>query len=201
MDSAIQDYRDFYARFITASSGSSSERLVVAFASIAGVGELLSAGGKSVDALLAWVRAMDKRVALMTSVCTSAAILARSGVLDGYPATTNHAAFGWVTAFGPKVLWDNVCRVFFRPAVLVIARTPRGGSRWRHKAAWGKSQAARGRVRWGGEGRSGAAEQPRIPPARVGNSVGREQNTGQGCEGGNVSAALVRVRARNRKAL
>ncbi len=75
-----------------------------------GVGALLSAAGPSVDSLLGWVRAMDKRVALMTAVCTGAAILARSGLLDGYPAATNHAAFGWVTTFGPKVLWDNVSR-------------------------------------------------------------------------------------------
>src|SRR5258708_6180516 len=35
MDSAIQDDRDFYARFIVACSGSSNERLVEAFSSIA----------------------------------------------------------------------------------------------------------------------------------------------------------------------
>jgi transcriptional regulator GlxA family with amidase domain len=64
----------------------------------------------TVESLAAWVREMDKRVALMTSVCTGAAILARSGVLDGRPAATNHAAFGWVATFGPGVLWDNVSR-------------------------------------------------------------------------------------------
>ena len=46
----------------------------------------------------------------MTSVCTGAAVLARAGVLDGRPAATNHAAFEWVTRFGPRVLWDNVAR-------------------------------------------------------------------------------------------
>jgi putative intracellular protease/amidase len=65
---------------------------------------------QAVESLVAWVRAMDQRVALMTSVCTGAAILARSGVLDGLPAATNHAAFAWVTTLGPKVLWDNVAR-------------------------------------------------------------------------------------------
>jgi transcriptional regulator GlxA family with amidase domain len=65
---------------------------------------------KAVDALVAWVQAMDKRVPLMTSVCTGAAILARAGVLDGVPAATNHQAFAWVTGFGPRVLWDNVAR-------------------------------------------------------------------------------------------
>lgn len=73
-------------------------------------GPLVEPDSPAVQDLLAWVRAMDKRVALMTSVCTGAAVLAYSGVLDGKPAATNHAAFGWVTKFGPKVLWDNVSR-------------------------------------------------------------------------------------------
>jgi len=61
-------------------------------------------------ALLDWVRAMDGRVQLMTSVCTGAAVLASSGLLDGRPAATNHQAFGWVAGFGPRVHWDNVSR-------------------------------------------------------------------------------------------
>jgi putative intracellular protease/amidase len=65
---------------------------------------------KAVKALVDWVKAMDKRVKLMTSVCTGAAILAHAGLLDDKPATTNHAAFAWVTQFGPRVLWDNVSR-------------------------------------------------------------------------------------------
>jgi putative intracellular protease/amidase len=62
------------------------------------------------QALIDWVRAMDRRVELMTSVCTGAAILAFAGILDGKPAATNHAAFAWVTSLGPRVLWDNVSR-------------------------------------------------------------------------------------------
>jgi putative intracellular protease/amidase len=61
-------------------------------------------------ALIDWVKAMDQRVKLMTSVCTGAAVLASAGLLDGKPATTNHQAFAWVTSLGPKVLWDNVSR-------------------------------------------------------------------------------------------
>jgi putative intracellular protease/amidase len=61
-------------------------------------------------ATLDWVRAMDKRVRIMASVCTGAAILAKCGLLDGLPAATNHAAFGWVIGFGPRVLWDSVAR-------------------------------------------------------------------------------------------
>lgn len=71
---------------------------------------LATAKPATVEALMAWVRAMDKRVPLMTSVCTGAAVLARAGLLDGLPATTNHQAFASVTAYGPRVLWDNVSR-------------------------------------------------------------------------------------------
>lgn len=76
-----------------------------------GVGQLLDEGHpQSVDALVDWVKAMDARVQLMTSVCTGAAVLARAGLLDGRPAATNHQAFAWVTQFGPRVHWDNVAR-------------------------------------------------------------------------------------------
>jgi len=61
-------------------------------------------------ALVEWVRRADEGVALMTSVCTGAAILARAGLLDGRHAATNHAAFAWVTSQGPRVLWDSVSR-------------------------------------------------------------------------------------------
>ena len=63
-----------------------------------------------VEYLIDWVEAMDKRVKLMTSVCTGAAVLAHAGLLDDKPAATNHQAFTWVTQFGPRVLWDNVSR-------------------------------------------------------------------------------------------
>jgi transcriptional regulator GlxA family with amidase domain len=65
---------------------------------------------KAVARLIDWMRAMDKRVRIMASVCTGAAVLARCGFLDGLPAATNHSAFGWVAQHGPRVLWDNVAR-------------------------------------------------------------------------------------------
>ena len=65
---------------------------------------------KSVAALLDWMRAMDKRVRIMASVCTGAAVLARCGFLDGLPAATNHNAFALVAQEGPRVLWDSVSR-------------------------------------------------------------------------------------------
>jgi putative intracellular protease/amidase len=60
--------------------------------------------------LLDWVRLMDERVLILSSVCTGAAILAATGLLDGKPAATNHASFAWVTGVGPRVQWDNVAR-------------------------------------------------------------------------------------------
>jgi putative intracellular protease/amidase len=60
--------------------------------------------------LIKWMRAMDKRVRIMASVCTGAAVLATCGFLDGLPAATNHGAFGWVVQHGPRVLWDSVAR-------------------------------------------------------------------------------------------
>ena len=65
---------------------------------------------KSVAALIEWMRAMNKKVRVMASVCTGAAVLAKCGFLDGLPAATNHSAFGWVSGHGPLVLWDSVAR-------------------------------------------------------------------------------------------
>ncbi|MHC2282124.1 transcriptional regulator GlxA family with amidase domain [Bradyrhizobium diazoefficiens] len=63
-----------------------------------------------VAALLDWVKQMDGKVKLMTSVCTGAAVLARAGLLNGLPAATNHGSFSWVAQQGPKVRWDSVSR-------------------------------------------------------------------------------------------
>ena len=63
-----------------------------------------------VATLLDWVREMDGKVKLMSSVCTGAAVLARAGLLNGLPAATNHSAFAWVADQGPLVLWDSVSR-------------------------------------------------------------------------------------------
>ena len=65
---------------------------------------------KGVAALLDWMRAMDKKVRIMASVCTGAAVLAKCGFLDGLPAATNHGVFARMAQQGPRVLWDNVAR-------------------------------------------------------------------------------------------
>jgi putative intracellular protease/amidase len=77
---------------------------------------LMVPGGGGTEALLndravlKWMRAMNKEVGIMASVCTGAAVLAKCGFLDGLPAATNHASFAWVAQHGPGVLWDNVAR-------------------------------------------------------------------------------------------
>ncbi|MFZ3270970.1 MAG: DJ-1/PfpI family protein [Mycobacterium sp.] len=64
-----------------------------------------------VDTLLGWIRLMDEGVPIMASVCIGAAVLAKSGLLDGVPAATNHSALDWIQAhYGPRVLWDYVAR-------------------------------------------------------------------------------------------
>jgi transcriptional regulator GlxA family with amidase domain len=65
---------------------------------------------QGVAMLIEWMRAMDKKVRIMASVCTGAAVLAKCGLLDGLPAATNHSALSWVAPHGPKVLWDSVAR-------------------------------------------------------------------------------------------
>jgi putative intracellular protease/amidase len=60
--------------------------------------------------VLDFLTAMDGKVGIMASVCTGAALLAKLLLLDGKPATTNHAAFDWVRQYGPRVLWNNVSR-------------------------------------------------------------------------------------------
>lgn len=64
----------------------------------------------AVKALIEWMGAMDRKVGIMASVCTGAAVLAKCGFLDGLPAATNHASFDTVASYGPRVLWDNISR-------------------------------------------------------------------------------------------
>jgi transcriptional regulator GlxA family with amidase domain len=67
---------------------------------------------KEVDntAITRWVAERAVGAERVMSVCTGAAILARSGVLDGRRATTNKVAFQWVVGQGPRVEWVKEAR-------------------------------------------------------------------------------------------
>jgi len=56
-------------------------------------------------AFLSWLRAWATPASVVTSVCTGSAVLAAAGLLDGYRATSNKAAFGWVREQSKKVDW------------------------------------------------------------------------------------------------
>lgn len=54
--------------------------------------------------------AASHRARITTTVCTGSALLAKTGVLDGRPATSNKIAWDWVTQQGPRVLWKRKAR-------------------------------------------------------------------------------------------
>jgi transcriptional regulator GlxA family with amidase domain len=54
--------------------------------------------------------AASQRARITTTVCTGSALLARTGLLDGRPATSNKIAWDWVTEQGPRVLWKRKAR-------------------------------------------------------------------------------------------
>ncbi len=60
--------------------------------------------------LLSWLARMGEEAEVVSSVCTGAALLARSGLLEGRRATTNKRAWAWATAQGPNVDWQPKAR-------------------------------------------------------------------------------------------
>ncbi|KAI9238285.1 MAG: intracellular protease/amidase protein [Podila humilis] len=60
-----------------------------------------------------FVQLIKNRVEASTwtfTVCTGSGILATTGLIDGYAATTNKSLFEWVAATGPKVKWVKRAR-------------------------------------------------------------------------------------------
>lgn len=60
--------------------------------------------------LIAKVTALAQATPHVASICTGAAVLARTGLLDGMRATTNKRAFKWATSQGPNVQWVRQAR-------------------------------------------------------------------------------------------
>src|SRR3979490_1360829 len=54
--------------------------------------------------------AASRRAAITTTVCTGSAVLARTGLMDGRPATSNKVAWDWVGQQGPRVKWEGHAR-------------------------------------------------------------------------------------------
>jgi transcriptional regulator GlxA family with amidase domain len=54
--------------------------------------------------------AASQRAPITTTICTGSALLARTGLLDGRPATSNKIAWDWVLQQGPKVNWKRQAR-------------------------------------------------------------------------------------------
>ncbi|GIW40283.1 MAG: ThiJ/PfpI family protein [Candidatus Binatia bacterium] len=83
---------------------------------VSAIGVLLVPGGIGTRAevenghLLEWIARRSEQAEFVCSVCTGAALLARSGVLDGRRATTNKRAFPWVEQLGPRVRWVREAR-------------------------------------------------------------------------------------------
>ena len=62
------------------------------------------------DAFLKQLELACARSTITTTVCTGSALLARTGRLDGRPATSNKIAWDWVVKQGPRVRWQRRAR-------------------------------------------------------------------------------------------
>jgi transcriptional regulator GlxA family with amidase domain len=61
-------------------------------------------------AFLDRLRAASEKASVTATVCTGSALLARTGLMDGRPATSNKIAWDWVVQQGPRVLWKRKAR-------------------------------------------------------------------------------------------
>jgi transcriptional regulator GlxA family with amidase domain len=62
------------------------------------------------QAFLQQLAEASQRTTITTTVCTGSALLARTGLLDGRPATSNKIAWDWVVQQGPRVKWRRKAR-------------------------------------------------------------------------------------------
>jgi len=59
---------------------------------------------------LSQLAAASQRAEVTATVCTGSALLARTGLLDDRPATSNKLAWNWVLQQGPRVQWIRHAR-------------------------------------------------------------------------------------------
>jgi transcriptional regulator GlxA family with amidase domain len=57
------------------------------------------------EAFLSWLARWASTAEFITAVCTGSGLLAATGLLDGYRATSNKRSFSWVTSQGTRVQW------------------------------------------------------------------------------------------------
>lgn len=61
-------------------------------------------------ALLEKIKSISQQSRYVLTVCTGAALLAKTGLLDNRSATSNKRVFGWVSSNGERVNWDERAR-------------------------------------------------------------------------------------------
>ncbi|RPB27064.1 class I glutamine amidotransferase-like protein [Terfezia boudieri ATCC MYA-4762] len=69
-----------------------------------------AAGDKVLNPVRAFIKERFPKVMYLLTVCTGSGLVAQTGVLDGYKATSNKAAWDWVTKQSQKVNWQPVAR-------------------------------------------------------------------------------------------
>ncbi|WP_314060837.1 DJ-1/PfpI family protein [uncultured Vagococcus sp.] len=62
------------------------------------------------DSYIGQLRQFSLEASSVLTVCTGPALLARTGLIDNQPATTNKRALGWVKSVNPKVNWIEKAR-------------------------------------------------------------------------------------------
>jgi transcriptional regulator GlxA family with amidase domain len=60
--------------------------------------------------LLLALTTASRAATVTTTVCTGSALLARTGLMDNRPATSNKVAWDWVVQQGPRVRWQRQAR-------------------------------------------------------------------------------------------
>lgn len=86
------------------------------FTVIDSTGILVIPGGQATRQLVnrsEWIASLKKyceKASFVLTVCTGSALLAKTGLIDGKPATSNKRAFDWVVSTNEKVLWQRKAR-------------------------------------------------------------------------------------------